>query len=87
MLKVSDRVAVTFSGKTSKLLEFIAMAEEEGFEPPGPLRAQRFSRPPVSTAHALLRFQFYQHEQFSGPFVKVGDPVLIHRNAPVKARL
>jgi len=44
MLKVSDRVAVTFSGKTSKLLEFIAMAEEEGFEPPGPLRAQRFSR-------------------------------------------
>jgi hypothetical protein len=31
------------------------LAEEEGFEPPGPLRAQRFSRPPVSTAHALLR--------------------------------
>ena len=43
------------------------MAEEEGFEPPGPLRAQRFSRPPVSTAHALLRFQFYQQEQFTGP--------------------
>jgi hypothetical protein len=36
------------------------VAEEEGFEPPGPLRAQRFSRPPVSTAHALLRFQLYQ---------------------------
>ncbi len=25
------------------------MAEREGFEPPGPLRAQRFSRPPQST--------------------------------------
>ena len=31
------------------------MAEGEGFEPPVPLRAQRFSRPPVSTAHATLR--------------------------------
>src|SRR6476620_11491018 len=32
-----------------------AVAEGEGFEPPVPLRAQRFSRPPVSTAHASLR--------------------------------
>ena len=32
------------------------MAEGEGFEPPGPFRAQRFSRPPVSTAHPPLRF-------------------------------
>ncbi len=31
------------------------MAEGEGFEPPVPLRAQRFSRPPVSTAHTSLR--------------------------------
>ena len=32
------------------------LAEGEGFEPPGPFRAQRFSRPPVSTAHPPLRF-------------------------------
>ena len=32
-----------------------ALAEGEGFEPPVPLRAQRFSRPPVSTAHTSLR--------------------------------
>ena len=31
------------------------MAEGEGFEPPVPFRAQRFSRPPVSTAHPSLR--------------------------------
>jgi hypothetical protein len=31
------------------------VAEGEGFEPPVPLRAQRFSRPPVSTAHTSLR--------------------------------
>jgi hypothetical protein len=30
------------------------MAEGEGFEPPVPFRVQRFSRPPVSTAHASL---------------------------------
>jgi hypothetical protein len=35
------------------------VAEGEGFEPPGPFRAQRFSRPPVSTAHPpLRRFEF-----------------------------
>ena len=31
------------------------LAEGEGFEPPVPFRAQRFSRPPVSTAHPSLR--------------------------------
>src|ERR1700724_1295768 len=31
------------------------MAEGEGFEPPVPFQAQRFSRPPVSTTHASLR--------------------------------
>ncbi len=31
------------------------MAEGEGFEPPVPFRVQRFSRPPVSTAHASLQ--------------------------------
>ena len=32
------------------------LAEGEGFEPPVPFQAQRFSRPPVSTAHPSLRF-------------------------------
>ena len=31
------------------------LAEGEGFEPPVPFRAQRFSRPPVSTTHPSLR--------------------------------
>jgi hypothetical protein len=31
------------------------MAEGEGFEPPVPFQVQRFSRPPVSTAHPSLR--------------------------------
>jgi hypothetical protein len=31
------------------------MAEGEGFEPPVPFRAHRFSRPTVSTAHTSLR--------------------------------
>jgi hypothetical protein len=31
------------------------MAEREGFEPPGPSRAQRFSRPPQSTTLPPLR--------------------------------
>lgn len=31
------------------------MAEEEGFEPPERLHAQRFSRPPHSTTLPLLR--------------------------------
>jgi hypothetical protein len=30
------------------------VAEREGFEPPGPLEVQRFSRPPRSTAPASL---------------------------------
>ena len=31
------------------------LAEGEGFEPPVPAKVQRFSRPPVSTAHPSLR--------------------------------
>src|SRR5580704_2530094 len=31
------------------------MAEGEGFEPPLPVKAKRFSRPPVSTTHTSLR--------------------------------
>jgi hypothetical protein len=36
------------------LLEEV-LAEGEGFEPPVPFQVQRFSRPPVSTAHPSLR--------------------------------
>ncbi len=36
------------------------MAEEEGFEPPGRVNAQRFSRPPLSTTQPLLR-QAHRH--------------------------
>ena len=74
----ADRILANDRDKTVILH---LMAEEEGFEPPGPLRAQRFSRPPVSTAHALLRFQFYQQEQFTEPFVTLGSfgcCVLVH---------
>ena len=31
------------------------LAEGEGFEPPLPVKAKRFSRPPVSTTHTSLR--------------------------------
>jgi hypothetical protein len=37
------------------ILNSLRLAEGEGFEPPVPLRAQRFSRPPVSTTHTSLR--------------------------------
>ena len=41
------------------------MAEGEGFEPPVPFQAQRFSRPPVSTAHPSLRKKCGKvHRQF-----------------------
>ncbi len=36
------------------------MAEEEGFEPPSRLLGKRFSRPPVSSTHALLRRKEYR---------------------------
>src|SRR2546422_5364422 len=36
-----------------------SIAEEEGFEPPVRFPVQRFSRPPVSTAHPFLRFREY----------------------------
>jgi hypothetical protein len=35
------------------------MAEGEGFEPPVRFPVQRFSRPPVSTAHTSLRVSRY----------------------------
>ena len=42
-------------GKIDLSLTVSYMAEGEGFEPPVPFRVQRFSRPPVSTAHTSLR--------------------------------
>src|SRR5579872_4190204 len=39
--------SINFHGK--------GMAEGEGFEPPLPVKAKRFSRPPVSTTHTSLR--------------------------------
>lgn len=33
------------------------MAEDEGFEPPVPVKVQRFSRPPPSTARPILRIK------------------------------
>src|SRR6058998_3532794 len=36
-----------------------SIAEEEGFEPPVRFPVQRFSRPPVSTAHPFLRLREY----------------------------
>ena len=35
--------------------EISIVAEEEGFEPPGRVNAQRFSRPPLSTAQPFLQ--------------------------------
>src|SRR5437879_7208149 len=43
-----------FNHKLLKIKLFY-LAEREGFEPPVPFRVQRFSRPPVSTAHTPLR--------------------------------
>src|SRR5215510_7494172 len=40
-------------------LSFVINTEEEGFEPPVRFPVQRFSRPPVSTAHPFLRFREY----------------------------
>src|SRR5205809_1069079 len=40
-------------------VQLSSIAEEEGFEPPVRFPVQRFSRPPVSTAHPFLRFREY----------------------------
>jgi hypothetical protein len=37
------------------MIAFAQLAEREGFEPPEPVRAQRFSRPPLSTAQPSLQ--------------------------------
>ena len=38
-----------------RVFAFLDLAERGGFEPPEPIRVQRFSRPPRSTAPASLR--------------------------------
>src|SRR6476646_625906 len=44
-----------FEMKSKSKTKKETVAEREGFEPPVPFRLQRFSRPPVSTAHTPLR--------------------------------
>jgi hypothetical protein len=64
-----------------------AMAEGEGFEPPVPFQAQRFSRPPVSTAHPSLRnrgitlFEAFHTESFRS---KRHQPCIASRVASAK---
>ena len=53
------------------------MAEGEGFEPPVPFQAQRFSRPPVSTAHPSLReWERLSIHQFTAPLILSGKDLL-----------
>src|ERR1017187_7327677 len=62
------------------------MAEGEGFEPPVPFQAQRFSRPPVSTAHPSLRRKWSHikivrpNRPFLGASVPTGLPPEPPRN-------
>ena len=44
-----------FEPKARAQIPLFQRSERQGFEPWGPLRAQRFSRPPRSTAPAPLR--------------------------------
>ncbi len=43
------------------------MADREGFEPPEPLRAQRFSRPPQSTTLPPVRLSWIKHRLIDTP--------------------
>ena len=48
---------LSYARKEKSQLRFkteLAFAEKEGFEPPVPVRVQRFSRPPRSTTPAFL---------------------------------
>src|SRR5262245_11801623 len=47
---------------TDRAEECLIQTEEEGFEPPVRFPVQRFSRPPVSTAHPFLRCRAYSDE-------------------------
>ena len=58
------------------------MAEGEGFEPPVPFRVQRFSRPPVSTAHPSLRIA---ESTFSLPYFMAITPNCRSCELPHKA--
>src|SRR5438445_5608453 len=54
--RIADMLIEMLSEVRSSLAE---MAEGEGFEPPVRFPVQRFSRPPVSTAHPFLRCREY----------------------------
>src|SRR5437763_1881139 len=53
--------------------------EEEGFEPPVRFPVQRFSRPPVSTAHPFLRYREY--------YLGSGKFQILDREVPFAIRL
>ena len=69
--------AFVFSGAPQKkdtdvvrVFAFLDLAERGGFEPPEPIRVQRFSRPPRSTAPASLRlFWCVSNITFPVPFM------------------
>ena len=50
-----------------RVFAFLELAERGGFEPPEPIRVQRFSRPPRSTAPASLRL-FWCKSNITFPF-------------------
>ncbi len=53
-----------------RVFAFLDLAERGGFEPPEPIRVQRFSRPPRSTAPASLRlFWCISNITFPVPFM------------------
>ena len=53
-----------------RVFAFLDLAERGGFEPPEPIRVQRFSRPPRSTAPASLRlFWCKSNITFPVPFM------------------
>src|SRR5256712_8313969 len=65
-----------------------SIAEEEGFEAPVRFPVQRFSRPPVSTAHPFLRFRGYYDAGNSRywivrSFLRFGDFVRILTGAEI----
>src|SRR2546428_12541996 len=55
-----------------------SIAEEEGFEPPVRFPVQRFSRPPVSTAHPFLRLREY--------YLGCGEFQVLDREVPTAIR-
>ncbi len=71
------------AGTSSGIGDFLA--EEVGFEPTVPFRAQRFSRPPPSTTRPLLRIARIIH-RFSSHRSDEGGVTKRRRRRPDKAR-